>query len=55
MTGMKIYPAIDLLGGKVVRLEQGDFLRRTDYTMLFQSAQTIKKAGFAGTISSCDY
>ena len=30
---MKIYPAIDLLNGRVVRLEQGDFGRRTDYAV----------------------
>lgn len=28
---MNLYPAIDLLGGKVVRLQQGDYERRLDY------------------------
>ena len=28
---MKIYPAIDLIDGKVVRLRQGDFDQKTDY------------------------
>jgi len=28
---MHLYPAIDLCGGKVVRLVQGDYQRRTDY------------------------
>ena len=28
---MKIYPAIDLLGGQVVRLRQGDYAQRTVY------------------------
>jgi phosphoribosylformimino-5-aminoimidazole carboxamide ribotide isomerase len=27
----ELYPAIDILGGKTVRLEQGDFGRRTEY------------------------
>ena len=27
----ELYPAIDILGGKAVRLEQGDFGRRTEY------------------------
>ena len=27
----ELYPAIDILGGKAVRLEQGDFERRKDY------------------------
>jgi phosphoribosylformimino-5-aminoimidazole carboxamide ribotide isomerase len=29
---MIIYPAIDILGGKCVRLEQGDFSRATEYS-----------------------
>ena len=29
---MKLYPAIDLRGGAVVRLEQGDFARETGYS-----------------------
>ena len=29
---MKLYPAIDLRGGNVVRLEQGDFARETGYS-----------------------
>jgi len=29
---MNIYPAIDLLGGKVVRLDQGSYLRSTKYS-----------------------
>ncbi|MEY4401202.1 MAG: 1-(5-phosphoribosyl)-5-[(5-phosphoribosylamino) methylideneamino] imidazole-4-carboxamide isomerase [Actinomycetota bacterium] len=29
---MKLYPAIDLRGGSVVRLEQGDFARETGYS-----------------------
>lgn len=28
---MELYPAVDLLGGTAVRLQQGDFDRRTDY------------------------
>ena len=28
---MELYPAIDLRGGRVVRLEQGDFARERDY------------------------
>ena len=48
MTGMKIYPAIDLLGGKVVRLEQGDFLRRTDYPLEpLEAARRFRAAGAA--------
>ena len=27
----ELYPAIDILGGKAVRLEQGDFERRKEY------------------------
>ena len=30
---MRLYPAIDLLDGQVVRLEQGDFQRRTSYSV----------------------
>ena len=29
---MKLFPAIDLRGGHVVRLEQGDFARETGYS-----------------------
>jgi phosphoribosylformimino-5-aminoimidazole carboxamide ribotide isomerase len=29
--GPELYPAIDVLGGKAVRLEQGDFARRKEY------------------------
>ncbi len=28
---MILYPAIDIIGGKAVRLDQGDYARRTDY------------------------
>jgi phosphoribosylformimino-5-aminoimidazole carboxamide ribotide isomerase len=29
--GLELYPAVDILGGKAVRLTQGDFARRTEY------------------------
>ncbi|NCV97398.1 MAG: 1-(5-phosphoribosyl)-5-((5-phosphoribosylamino)methylideneamino)imidazole-4-carboxamide isomerase, partial [Acidimicrobiia bacterium] len=29
---MLLFPAIDVRGGKVVRLEQGDFARETNYS-----------------------
>jgi phosphoribosylformimino-5-aminoimidazole carboxamide ribotide isomerase len=29
--GLELYPAVDILGGKAVRLTQGDFSRRTEY------------------------
>lgn len=45
-TAMKIYPAIDLLEGKVVRLEQGDFRRRTDYPVEpLAAARRFREAG----------
>jgi phosphoribosylformimino-5-aminoimidazole carboxamide ribotide isomerase len=28
---VELYPAVDILGGKAVRLQQGDFARRTEY------------------------
>jgi phosphoribosylformimino-5-aminoimidazole carboxamide ribotide isomerase len=28
---IELYPAVDILGGKAVRLQQGDFARRTEY------------------------
>ena len=31
MSRLALYPAVDILGGKAVRLEQGDFGRRRDY------------------------
>lgn len=31
MTGIELYPSIDLRGGRVVRLSQGDYGRETDY------------------------
>ena len=43
---MKIYPAIDLLNGRVVRLEQGDFGRRTDYAVeAVEAARRFRDAG----------
>ncbi len=38
---MNLYPAIDLLGGKVVRLQQGDYERRLDYE--YQPAELAAK------------
>jgi phosphoribosylformimino-5-aminoimidazole carboxamide ribotide isomerase len=31
LSGLTLYPAIDVLGGRVVRLEQGDYARDTVY------------------------
>ncbi|RRD63616.1 1-(5-phosphoribosyl)-5-[(5-phosphoribosylamino)methylideneamino]imidazole-4-carboxamide isomerase [Fretibacterium sp. OH1220_COT-178] len=43
---MRIYPAIDLLDGRVVRLEQGDFGRRTDYAVEpSEAARRFRDAG----------
>ena len=43
---MKLYPAIDLRGGKVVRLTQGDYDRMTVYDRTpIEVAQAYEKAG----------
>lgn len=43
---MKLYPAIDLRGGKVVRLTQGDYDRMTVYDKTpIEVAQAYEKAG----------
>lgn len=43
---MKIYPAIDLMNGRVVRLSQGDFSKSTDYGL--DPAEVAKKFLDAG-------
>jgi phosphoribosylformimino-5-aminoimidazole carboxamide ribotide isomerase len=41
-----LYPAVDILGGKAVRLTRGDFERRTDYdTDPFEAARRWVEAG----------
>lgn len=43
---MDLYPAIDLRGGRVVRLEQGDFAREREYgTDPLQVARQFADAG----------
>ena len=43
---MRLYPAIDLLDGQVVRLEQGDFRRRTSYSVeACEAARRFREAG----------
>lgn len=43
---MTVFPALDLLGGRVVRLEQGDFRRATEYgTDPVRVAERWAKAG----------
>ncbi|MEM7055057.1 MAG: 1-(5-phosphoribosyl)-5-[(5-phosphoribosylamino)methylideneamino] imidazole-4-carboxamide isomerase [Pseudomonadota bacterium] len=43
---MQIIPAIDLRHGRVVRLQQGDYARETEYeTSAFQQALTYQTAG----------
>lgn len=45
---MKIIPAIDLLDGQVVRLQKGDYDKRTIYNHLpLDEATKFKKAGFS--------
>ncbi len=44
---IEVVPAIDLIGGAVVRLVEGDFARRTDYaTDPVTLARDLAKAGF---------
>lgn len=42
---MEIIPAIDILNGRCVRLEMGDFDRKTDYSDPIDAAQWIVEAG----------
>ena len=43
---MSLYPAIDLLDGQVVRLEQGDFRRQTSYSVEpCEAARRFREAG----------
>lgn len=42
---MDLYPAVDLLGGRCVRLVQGDFDRRTDYGDPVAAAVELAGAG----------
>ena len=44
---MKIFPAIDIKGGKCVRLLKGDFDKPTEYKKLpLDQAQEFSDAGF---------
>ena len=44
---MKIIPAIDIIGGKCVRLTEGDFSRQTTYeTSPLETAKCFEAAGF---------
>lgn len=46
MTNTAIYPAIDLIGGKCVRLFKGDFSQRTDYDVSpLDMAKSFAQAG----------
>ena len=42
---MQIYPSIDILNGRAVRLEQGDFSRSTDYGDALECAQQMQSQG----------
>jgi phosphoribosylformimino-5-aminoimidazole carboxamide ribotide isomerase len=42
---MDLYPAVDLLDGRCVRLVQGDFERRTDYGDPVEAAVELARAG----------
>jgi phosphoribosylformimino-5-aminoimidazole carboxamide ribotide isomerase len=43
---LQLYPAVDILGGKAVRLQQGDFARKTEYdTDPFDAARRWIDAG----------
>jgi len=42
---MEIIPAMDLIGGRSVRLAQGDFARRTDYGDPLETARAFADAG----------
>lgn len=45
---MKIFPAIDLIGGKAVRLEKGDYTKKTEYSDdPAEVAKEFKQAGAA--------
>lgn len=43
---MKIYPAIDLISGKAVRLERGDYAKKTEYSS--EPAEVAKKFAASG-------
>ncbi|MEG1800100.1 MAG: HisA/HisF-related TIM barrel protein, partial [Synergistaceae bacterium] len=43
---MTIFPAVDLFEGRVIRLTEGDFLRRSDYDMTpLDAAKSFLDAG----------
>ncbi|MCD7804078.1 MAG: 1-(5-phosphoribosyl)-5-[(5-phosphoribosylamino)methylideneamino]imidazole-4-carboxamide isomerase [Oscillospiraceae bacterium] len=42
---MKIYPAVDILGGKAVRLYKGDYSEKTDYGDPVEAAMRLKELG----------
>ncbi len=42
---MKIYPAVDILGGKAVRLYKGDYSEKTDYGDPIEAAFRLKVLG----------
>ena len=43
---MKIFPAIDLIGGKVVRLSEGDYDKRKNYSLSpLEAAESFRMSG----------
>ena len=52
---MQLFPAIDLRGGKVVRLTQGDYSRMTVYnkSKIMRNAWYLKRANASMTFSAC--
>lgn len=42
---MKIYPAVDILGGKAVRLYKGNYSEKTDYGDPVEAAMRLKELG----------
>lgn len=42
---MKIYPAVDILGGKAVRLYKGDYSEKTDYGDPVEAVMRLKELG----------
>ncbi len=42
---MKVYPAVDILGGKAVRLYKGDYSEKTDYGDPVEAAMRLKELG----------